>query len=106
MTPANPTIAAGATQQFTATGTYSDSSTKVLTSGVTWASANTAVATIDNTGLATAKNVLEIGSFCGRSTLWLARTAEHVTAVDTFDCRGIEGVGPEQRVVEFGLELP
>ncbi len=34
--------------------------------------------------LAKGKNVLEIGSFCGRSTIWMARTAEHVTALDTF----------------------
>ena len=36
----------GATQQFTATGTYSDSSTQNLTASVTWASATTTVATI------------------------------------------------------------
>ena len=41
-----PTIAKGTTQQFTATGTYSDSSTQDLTSQVTWASATTSVATI------------------------------------------------------------
>lgn len=38
--------------------------------------------------LARGKRVLEIGSFCGRSTVCLARTAEHVTAVDYFDGRG------------------
>ena len=37
VTPANPSIAKGPTQQFTATGTYSDSSTQNLTSQVTWA---------------------------------------------------------------------
>ena len=52
MTPANPSIAKGLTEQFTATGTYSDGSTPDLTSSVTWASANTAVATIATTGLA------------------------------------------------------
>ncbi|HEY1215778.1 MAG TPA: DUF4082 domain-containing protein, partial [Bryobacteraceae bacterium] len=53
VTPANPTIQSGATQQFTATGTYSDNSSQNLTSQVTWASSNTAVATISSTGLAT-----------------------------------------------------
>ena len=53
VTPANPTIAKGTTQQFTATGTYSDSSTQNLTSQVTWASATTSVATITTAGLAT-----------------------------------------------------
>jgi hypothetical protein len=53
VTPANPTIQAGATQQFTATGTYSDSSTQNITSQVTWASGTTTVATINASGLAT-----------------------------------------------------
>jgi hypothetical protein len=53
VTPANPTVIAGATQQFTATGTYSDSSTSNLTSQVTWSSSKTAVATISTGGLAT-----------------------------------------------------
>lgn len=37
--------------------------------------------------LASGKRVLEIGSYCGLSTVCLARTAEHVTAVDYFDGR-------------------
>ena len=54
VTPASPSIAAGATQQFTATGTYSDNSTKNITTSVTWKSSNTAFATIGAaTGLAT-----------------------------------------------------
>ena len=52
VTPANPSIAPGTTEQFTATGTYSDNTTEDLTSQVTWASANTSVATINSTGLA------------------------------------------------------
>ena len=52
--PSNPSINKSQTQQFTATGTYSDGSTKDITTSVTWASSNTAVATIGaNTGLAT-----------------------------------------------------
>ena len=54
MTPANPSVAKGLTQQFTATGTFSDNSTQDLTSQVTWASATTSVATITAAGLATA----------------------------------------------------
>jgi hypothetical protein len=42
--PANLTV--GFTQQFVATGTYSDGSTADVSSKVTWASANTATATI------------------------------------------------------------
>lgn len=48
ITPVNPSVAQGATQQFTATGTYSDGSTQNLTTAVTWSASNTAVATISN----------------------------------------------------------
>jgi uncharacterized membrane protein len=53
VTPANPSILAGGTQQFNATGTYSDSSTQNLTSSVTWTSSTPGAATINNAGLAT-----------------------------------------------------
>ena len=53
VTPANPSVPKGETEQFTATGTYSDNSTQNLTSQVTWASATTSVATITAVGLAT-----------------------------------------------------
>ena len=53
VTPANPAILAGASQQFTATGTYSDGTIQNLSSQVTWTSSATAVATINSSGLAT-----------------------------------------------------
>ena len=57
VTPLNPSVAVSFTQAFTATGTYADTSTQVLTSSVTWASSNPSVASISNTqgtqGLAT-----------------------------------------------------
>jgi len=47
VTPTNPTITgAGATQQFTATGTFSDKTTRDMTNFVTWTSSNTIVAII------------------------------------------------------------
>ena len=42
-------MAKGLTEQFTATGTYTDGSTANLTTQVTWVSATTSVATISNT---------------------------------------------------------
>jgi len=51
VTPASPNIALGDTQQFTATGTYSDgktSTTKDITASVTWSSDNTTIVTIGN----------------------------------------------------------
>jgi hypothetical protein len=43
--------------------------------------------------LATGKRVLEIGSYCGRSTICMARTAESVVAVDFFDGRATPNPG-------------
>jgi hypothetical protein len=53
VTPANPSITKGATQQFTATGNYSDGSTQNLTASVMWTSLNPSLATITTGGLAT-----------------------------------------------------
>jgi len=51
--PANPSLPAGETQQFTATGTFADGSTQDLTALVSWSSSNTSYATIASGGLAT-----------------------------------------------------
>ncbi|HEX6803428.1 MAG TPA: Ig-like domain-containing protein [Terriglobales bacterium] len=56
ISPAASSIAVHTSQQFTATGTYSDGSSADLTSLVTWASSSTGVATIDASGLASALN--------------------------------------------------
>jgi hypothetical protein len=53
VTPVNPTIFAGNTQPFTATGVFSDSTEKDVTTSVTWGSQNPSAATITSAGLAT-----------------------------------------------------
>jgi len=53
VTPITASIAKGQTQQFTATGTYSDDSTQDITSTCSWSSSNLIIATINTTGLAT-----------------------------------------------------
>ena len=52
VTPANSTMAIGTSKQFTATGTFSDTSTQDLTASVLWSSSKVTVATINNQGLA------------------------------------------------------
>jgi uncharacterized protein YjdB len=52
VTPANPSITKGTPLQFTATGTYSDTTTKNITTSVTWTSGTPSVATIAPSGLA------------------------------------------------------
>ncbi len=53
VTPANPTILAGTTEQFTATGYYANGTKQNLTMDVVWTSSAPGVATINNAGLAT-----------------------------------------------------
>ena len=54
VTPASVSLAAHASQQFHATGLFSDGSTQDLTSSVTWFSSDSSVATISTGGMATA----------------------------------------------------
>jgi len=53
VTPANPSIILGQTQQFTATGNFKIGSPQNLTASVTWTSSAPGVATINTTGFAT-----------------------------------------------------
>jgi parallel beta-helix repeat protein len=53
VTPTNPSVGEGQTEQFTATGTFLGGITADITSSVTWASDTPSVATIDSSGLAT-----------------------------------------------------
>ena len=85
VTPANPSIASGTTQQFTATGTYSDGSTQDVTAQVTWSSSNAAVATVSSSGLAssTVAGTTTIsatqGSVTGSTTLTVQATPLAIT---------------------------
>ena len=56
VTPTNPTIANGMTQQFTATANFSSGPAQDVTSSAVWTSGTTANATIAPGGLATAVN--------------------------------------------------
>jgi len=75
VTPANSSMAVGTTKQFTATGTFSDSSTQDLTLSVLWGSSSPATATINNLGsvgsLATGTTTISatLGAISGSTTL-------------------------------------
>ena len=51
VTPASGGVTAGGSQQFTATGVFSDGTTENLTSSASWSSSNTAVGTVNNLGM-------------------------------------------------------
>src|SRR6185369_564040 len=59
ISPLNPSVSLGGTrtQQFSATGTFSDGTTRDVTSSVSWTSSNTAVASVSTIGLASAATV-------------------------------------------------
>lgn len=84
ITPANPTVANGATALLTATGHFNDGSTSVITTQVTWSSDNTSVATVDNAspyqGRVTAKAAS--GSTTIRATVGGIEGTTVVTATD------------------------
>ena len=86
VTPANASLQAPASQQFTATGAFSDASTKDITKSVSWTSSDTSKATIQNSGLATvvaAGSVTIAAASDGKTgTATLAITAPTLTSVD------------------------
>lgn len=53
ITPATTTVSITATQQFTATATYSDGTTANVSSTATWTSSSATVATVNSSGLVT-----------------------------------------------------
>lgn len=81
--PANPRIALGSTEQFMAMGTLSDGTTQDVTSQVTWASANSSVATISNTS---GSNGLATGVAAGTSII--TATLDGVTSSTTLTVGG------------------
>ena len=89
LAPLDMTIAAGATQQFTATGQYSDQSTQNLTTQVIWSSSQMTFATISTaagtaglaTGVAAGTTVISasLGSVSAQTNLTV--TAASVTPI-------------------------
>ena len=85
VTPAAASLANGLTQQFSATGVYADNSTQDLTTEVTWASSDSAVASVSNAagskGLATTAGVgsatvsASIGEVTGSTALTVTAAA-------------------------------
>lgn len=107
ISPSNPTIQLAKTQQFSATGTFGDSSSKDVTSSVTWASSSTGVATINSSGLATAASTgtttitASQGSISGTTTL----TVSTQTGSLTISCTGCTGQGSGTFTAAVGSTL-
>jgi DNA-binding beta-propeller fold protein YncE len=87
-TPANPTIAVGATQTFVANATLSDGSTATEPeSSTAWTTSDTSVATIDASGVATAVSIgtttisAKVKSVSGSTVLTVVAAGQSVMAV-------------------------
>ncbi|MGP1833390.1 Ig-like domain-containing protein [Shewanella frigidimarina] len=79
ITPVNPSLAKGLTKQFMATGTYSDGTSPDVTTSVTWSSANTLVATVNASGLASG---VAIGSSIITASLGSDETTTELNITD------------------------
>jgi hypothetical protein len=92
ITPKNPTIANGLSQQFTAIGTYSDQSTQDLTNSVTWSSipqGAAGVATISNTA---GSNGLATSVGTGQTTIQAALDAVSGSTLLTVASAGVAAI--------------
>lgn len=98
VTPTNPSLAKGFTLQLTATGTYSDASMRNITTQVTWASVDSAVAPISGGGLVTG---LTLGSSLMSATL-AGLTGSTTVTVTAAVLQSI-AVTPASPSVETGL---
>ncbi len=88
VTPSSPTIVVGTTQQFAATGTYSDGTIQDITTSATWSSSESSVATISNQ----------------MNSKGLATSAAIGTTIITARYRGIEGMS--ELTVTGAINLP
>jgi hypothetical protein len=93
VTPASVTyVGVGSNKQYTATGTFTDGSTRPLTNSVVWSSSDPAVATIDSYGLATSTGA-------GPATV----TAAAGTVSDSATLSGVSGgfVSCDARILDM-----
>jgi plastocyanin len=113
VTPANPTIGAGSTQAFTATGTFSDNSQQNISNMVTWASSNTGVASItSNGGVATGVSAgtstitASMNGINGSTNLTVSASSTP-TPTPTFvsESRMTTGKGAHKKVIGFNLNF-
>ena len=104
--PQSPTIALGTTQQFTATGTYTDGSTQDLTTVVTWSSSSATVAIVSN---AVGSYGLATSSGQGTATISATSTSNSISASTTIIVTGPTlvsiAITPTSAAIPLGTSL-
>ncbi|MDQ1252428.1 MAG: Fibronectin type-III protein, partial [Euryarchaeota archaeon] len=108
VTPENPTVSLGQTQQFTAIGTFSDSSIKDITDKAILSSSNTTVASISDSGLATSKSIgiTQINAtYDGISSTdqTLTVTEVKLVSIGIFPAKPTVHLGQTQKFTAFGI---
>ncbi len=103
ISPSTSSVTVGTSVQLHATGSYSDGSTKDLTSQVTWSSGNASVSTVSASGLVStlAPGVAVVsatsGSISGAANLNVAASAPTVSSV-TVVANSTMGIGGSQQL--------
>ncbi|MBL8953695.1 MAG: Ig-like domain-containing protein, partial [Myxococcaceae bacterium] len=96
ITPATVTLGVPDTQQLTATGTYSDGSTRDVTPAATWSTSAMATATVTPAGLVTA-------AADGMATLTAALDGKTATAVVTVSGPAVSKVEVTPAMISLGV---
>jgi trimeric autotransporter adhesin len=106
VTPVGLTLGIGINQQYVATATYSDGSSADLSSGVSWTSSSTSVATVNGSGLAATLGAGQttiaatVGSFSDTSTLTVV--AAHLISISVSPSPQSIAVGTTQQFTAIG----
>ena len=109
VSPANPSALVGNSEQFAATGTYSDNSTQDLTAAATWSSSNTNVATVSATGLASdsaiGSTTISAGflSVSGSTTLMVTVPPPVLQSISITPANPAVAIGQNQQFIATGL---
>ncbi len=108
VTSASPSLMVGSTRQLTATGTYSDNSSKDITSSVQWTSATASVASVNSSGLATASSpgtctiTATLGSISGSTTLTVTAAASTLKSITITPAKASVSLGGTQQFAAIG----
>src|SRR6266852_7783836 len=108
VTPATMSISAGATQQFTATGKFSDGSSKDMTSSVQWSSSDSTFATVNSAGAASGVAVgvvtvtAQSGSINGTAILTVTNAAANLTSITLSPLASLMPVNTTQQFTATG----
>lgn len=108
VTPGTAILSVGATQQYVATGTYSDGSTQTLTTSVTWTSSSTSAATIAASGLATGVAAgsttitATLGSVSGSASLTVSASGVTLTSISVTPSTASISAGTTKQFIATG----